>query len=353
MADGSFQDMDVEGMDAGYAASIADRATRAMAQNGVPMTPRNFAVWFNYALGASPSLRQTIDILVSNKRKFDPATNHDLYQTYIDPRPSEGELPEQLREVISSARQFLDTAIADNRYHIEALGEVSSQVTSNGDPRPIIEKLVSELSTAVSRAITLESSLASASKELDTIRHSLREAEERSNTDALTGLANRRSLDEFLRSAQIAAMEKDEPLSILLIDIDHFKKFNDSYGHQVGDQVLRLVGKVLRESLRAIDLAARYGGEELIAVLPGTDVELCAAAAERIRCRIAEARLTRRTTGQPIASVTVSIGVAQFRLAESADALVERCDRALYEAKRMGRNRTVSECEIAESATAA
>ena len=347
------QGMDAEGMDAEYAASIADRAIGAMSQHGVPMTPRNFAVWFNYVLGASPSLRQTIDILVSNKRKFDPATNRDLYQTYIDPRPSDGELPEQLREVISSARQFLDTAIADNRDHIEALGEVTSQVTSNGDPRSIIEKLVSELSRAASRATTLEGNLASTSKELDTIRHSLKEAEERSNTDALTGLANRRSLDEFLRTAQIAAMEKGDPLSVLLIDIDHFKKFNDSYGHQVGDQVLRLVGKVLRESLRGVDLAARYGGEELIAVLPGADLELCATAAERIRCRIAEARLTRRTTGQPIASVTVSIGVAQFRLAESADALVERCDRALYQAKRLGRNRTITEREIAENATAA
>jgi len=203
--------MNAEGMDAEYAASIADRAIGAMSQHGVPMTPRNFAVWFNYVLGASPSLRQTIDILVSNKRKFDPATNRDLYQTYIDPRPSDGELPEQLREVISSARQFLDTAIADNRDHIEALGEVTSQVTSNGDPRSIIEKLVSELSRAASRATTLEGNLASTSKELDTIRHSLKEAEERSNTDALTGLANRRSLDEFLRTAQIAAMEKGDP----------------------------------------------------------------------------------------------------------------------------------------------
>ena len=178
---------------------------------------------------------------------------------------------------------------------------------------------------------------------MDKIRNSLKEAEARSNTDALTGLANRRSLDEFLRSAQIAAMEKGRPLSVFLIDIDHFKKFNDTFGHQVGDQVLRLVAKVLQESVRNQDLAARYGGEELFAVLPGADLSACAEVAERIRLRIADARLTRRNTGQEISSVTVSIGVAQFRLAETAEALIERCDRALYQAKRSGRNRTITE----------
>ena len=148
-------------------------------------------------------------------------------------------------------------------------------------------------------------------------------------------------------------METGAPLSILMIDIDHFKKFNDSYGHQVGDQVLRLVAKVLQESVRDVDLAARYGGEELIAVLPGADLGLCADVAERIRRRISEARLTRRSTGQEIASVTVSIGVAQFRLAEAAEATIERCDRALYQAKRAGRNRTVTENELEPEAGAA
>ena len=162
----------------------------------------------------------------------------------------------------------------------------------------------------------MEANFLETSKELDRIRNSLKAAEQRSNTDALTGLANRRSLEEFLRSAQIAAMETGEPLSVLMIDIDHFKKFNDSYGHQVGDQVLRLVAKVLQENVRDVDLAARYGGEEMIAVLPGANLDVGAEVAERIRCRISEARLTRRTTGQEIASVTVSIGVAQFRLAE-------------------------------------
>lgn len=159
--------------------------------------------------------------------------------------------------------------------------------TSTSDSQGIIARLVTELSNATARATASELNFEASTQELDKIRIFLKEAEQRSNTDALTGLANRRSLDEFLRSAQIVAMEKGEPLSALLIDIDHFKDFNDTYGHQVGDQVLRLVAKVLQENVRDQDLAARHGGEELFAVLPGADLDVCAGVSERIRGRIA------------------------------------------------------------------
>jgi diguanylate cyclase len=254
-----------------------------------------------------------------------------------------GDFPEQLRGVIDSAKEFLASAISDNRTQMETLDEVSAKCKPTADPRPIIEMLVKELSHATTRSSALEANFLQTTKDLDEIKDSLKQAEQHSNTDALTGLANRRSLEAFLRAAQISAMEAGTPLSILMIDIDHFKKFNDSYGHQVGDQVLRLVGKVLQENVRDCDLAARYGGEELMAILPGAALDACFEAAERIRRRICEARLTRRTTGEEISSVTISIGVAQFRMGETADGMIERCDKALYQAKRLGRNRTVKE----------
>src|SRR5450756_3112588 len=121
----------IDDMDVEYAATVADGAMRSMSQRSVPATPSNFAVWFNYAMGASPTLRKTIDILIGNKRKFDASTNHELYVTYIDAQSgpnTTGDFPEQLRGVIAGAKQFLATAISDNRTQIEALGEVSSQV---------------------------------------------------------------------------------------------------------------------------------------------------------------------------------------------------------------------------------
>jgi diguanylate cyclase len=319
-----------------------------MSQFSVPATPNNYSVWFHYVLGTSPSLRKAIDILLGNKRKFDASINHDLFTTFVDTSGAlpAGNAPQQLNGIISSAKQFLANAISDNKTQIATLGKVSAKAEANSDPRSIIKILISELTKANTRASLLEANFVEASNQLEEVRSSLAEAETRSNTDGLTGLANRRALDEFFRTSLIRAMEIDEPLSVFMVDVDHFKKFNDTHGHLIGDQVLRLVAKVLKDNIREGDLAARYGGEELCAALPGTDLAACKEVAERVRRRISEAKLTRRTTGQEIGNVTVSIGVVQFRLAESAEALIERCDRGLYHAKNAGRDRIVTETEI-------
>jgi len=141
-------------------------------------------------------------------------------------------------------------------------------------------------------------------------------------------------------------MEQGQPLSAFLVDIDHFKRFNDNFGHVVGDQVLRLVAKALQEGVRESDLAARYGGEELIAILPGADLAACTAVAERIRHGIAKGKITRRSTGEELPGITVSIGVGEFQFGESLEDMIDRCDRALYQAKKRGRNLVVTENEI-------
>jgi diguanylate cyclase len=138
-----------DGIDFDYATTTADRANRLMSQHGVPPTPDNFSVWFCYAMGGSLTLKKTIDILIANKRKFDSAVNRDLYVTYINPhsdRRTSEDFPDQMRGVIDSAKDFLTTAISDNRTQMATLGEVSSECQAAADPRPIIEKLVKELS---------------------------------------------------------------------------------------------------------------------------------------------------------------------------------------------------------------
>ncbi len=341
----------LEEVDFEYATAVAEKAMRSMAQQRVPPTPNNFHTWFKYSLGTSPDLKRAIDILVGNKRKFDTTTNHDLFATYVAPHTT-GEIDlnnvsQQLHTVMASAKQFLTVAIADNRSQIKAINDVADQTEVVGvDPKLLVENLLNELAKTVTRATKLEASFVESTRELDVIRDSLSKSEERARTDALTGLPNRHALDEFFRVAQIAAMEKGEPLSVLLIDIDHFKSFNDNFGHGVGDQVLRLMAKVLRERVRDIDLPARYGGEELLAVLPGANLAACAAVAERIRRSISECSITRRSTGEVLPSITVSIGVGEFQMGEAMSDLIDRCDRALYRAKGTGRNRVVTENEL-------
>jgi diguanylate cyclase len=341
----AFDELDFE-----YVAGVAEKAMGSMVGQRVPPTPHNFHVWFKYALGASADLKRTIDILVGNKRKFDAATNRDLYTTYVGAKGTDEavahHVSQQLHSVLASARQFLATAIADNRTQIAAISEVADR-SEAGDPRLLVEMLMNELAQAATRAMRLEVQFVEKSRELDTIRQSLSRSEERARTDMLTGLSNRRALEEFFRAAQAEAMEQGQPLGAMLIDIDHFKHFNDNFGHGVGDQVLRLVAKALRERVRENDLAARYGGEELIAILPGADLASCAATAERLRRALADCKITRRSTGEALPGITVSIGVGQFQPGEAMEDLIDRCDRALYHAKKGGRNRVVTEAELA------
>jgi len=341
----AFDELDFE-----YVTDVAEKAMHAVTRQRVPPTPQNFHVWFKYALGTPVELKRTIDILVANKRKFDAATNRDLYTTYVGSRGTDDavnhQVSQQLHSVLESAQQFLNTAIADNRTQIAAINEVADRSEAGVDPRLLVETLMNELRKAATRATKLETQFAEKSRELDMIRESLSQSEERARTDTLTGLPNRRALEEFFRNAQTQAMEQGQPLSALLIDIDHFKRFNDNFGHGVGDQVIRLVAKALRERVRESDLAARYGGEELIAVLPGADLAACAVTAERIRRGIAEGKITRRSTGEELPGITVSIGVGQFQFGESMEDMIDRCDRALYQAKKRGRNLVVTENEI-------
>src|SRR3954471_16426672 len=322
----------------------------AITAQRVPPTPHNFHVWFKYALGTPVELKRTVDILIAGKRGFDAATSRDLYTTYVGSKGTDEavahQVSQQLHGVLASAQQFLSTAIADNRTQIEAISNVADRSEIGTDPRLLVETLMNELASAATRATKLEAQFVEKSRELDIIRQSLSQSEERARTDTLTGLPNRRALEEFFRAAQAESMESGQPLSALLIDIDHFKRFNDNFGHGVGDQVLRLVAKALRERVREIDLPARYGGEELIAVLPDTDLAGCTVVAERIRRALSECKITRRSTGQELPGITVSIGVGQFQFGESMEDLIERCDRALYQAKRTGRNRVVTEQEL-------
>ena len=344
----SFDDPDYD-----YAASIAGRAMHSMAEQRIAPTPANFAVWYQYFAGGHDDLRNAIDLLIDHNRPFDARTNQDLFETYVAPQVSAVmvDTSERLQAVMGAAKEFLATAIADNHSQMQVISRVADQGKAGVDPKVLVAQLMNELARAATRATQLEAGFAEKTRELDVIRDSLSRSEERARTDTLTGLANRRALDEFLRKAQATAAW-GEPLSVLMLDIDHFKSFNDSYGHGVGDQVLRLIAKVLRDKVRTQDLPARYGGEELMAVLPDAGLAACAEIAEGIRRAIAEATITRRSTGEVLPGISVSIGVAQYRAGEAISDLVERCDRALYLAKGGGRNRVVTEIELDRSAAA-
>jgi diguanylate cyclase len=336
----------IDELDYDYAAFIAERTVCLMSRLRIPQTPANYSIWFNYCQGVSPGLKRAIDGLFENEADFDASTRASLISNFGNGETVaavSSEASERLGSLMQDAQGLLQTAIADNRSQMLAMGQAANEIGAEADSGAIIESLVAELSKSVSRASELEKNFVQASQELKAIRTSLDEAEERARTDGLTGLPNRFALEDFFSSAQTAAIENGRPLSVLLMDVDHFKRFNDQYGHGVGDEVLRLIAKLLRERVRDQDLPVRYGGEELMAVLPDSDARACAALGESIRRSISECKITRRSTGQELLGITVSVGVAQWQPGELMADLIERCDRALYKAKEAGRNRVVTD----------
>jgi diguanylate cyclase (GGDEF)-like protein len=176
---------------------------------------------------------------------------------------------------------------------------------------------------------------------VESLRKHHDELERLSTTDTLTGLSNRRHLMNFLAQEIERAKRADRPFSILMLDVDHFKKYNDTHGHQAGDEVLARIGTVLRNSIRPYDCAARYGGEEFLVMLSGSSLDPARESAERIRKQVQAEQFDAE-------SVTISIGVAEYPShGDTAKAVIGQADVALYEAKRAGRDRVV--CAVARS----
>jgi len=166
-------------------------------------------------------------------------------------------------------------------------------------------------------------------------------------TDPLMGIYNRRYLDRKLLEELQRARRYELPFSIFLLDIDFFKKINDIYGHQIGDMVLKKLATVLVDSVRELDVVIRYGGEEILVILPNTRVANAVGLAQRIRQKVKETMLVEpdQEKDRPAIYITVSIGVAGYRFSgelDTAPGIVERADKALYQAKHQGRNRVVS-----------
>lgn len=171
--------------------------------------------------------------------------------------------------------------------------------------------------------------------------------EQENVTDPLTGLFNRRYLDRRIVEEFQRAMRFEQPFSVFILDIDHFKNVNDMYGHQIGDMVLKKLGHLITESVREVDVAIRYGGEEIMVILPNTRIENAFELAERLRKQIEETIMVEADPRkrQPAIHLTVSIGVSEYQFPDgwdNAQKVLERADKALYQAKDQGRNRVAA-----------
>lgn len=204
-----------------------------------------------------------------------------------------------------------------------------------------------------SRQKSMENKLIQSSGEIGRLREEVEETRREATTDGLTGLANHRLFDLRVRKNMSRAADTDEDLCLLVLDIDHFKKFNDSFGLLIGDHVLKLLATILRTGLKGKDLAARYGGEGFGVLLPQTNLQNADEVAEGIREQLPKKKVVNRSTGQDLGKITLSVGVSRFRPAEQADEFNERANISLYAAKKSGRNKVLTEADLESLAKAA
>src|SRR5579863_3271262 len=324
------------------AKGLAEAALAGMIAREVPPTAANYAVWYVYATGAVPELNRTIDILISNKQEFTPQLNGELYTRFCDNARHLNlvqETSDRLQDAVDQVSRYVKSASGDTTAFGKALDQVSNELDGGATPdamQAMISSLMAETERMSARNRALEERLTQSSGEIVELRQNLEVVRREALTDALTGIPNRKFFETRLREAARDAMENGDAMSLLIADIDHFKRFNDTYGHQLGDQVLRLVARTLSDSVKGRDTPARYGGEEFAIILPQTQLHHAAGLADQIRGSI-----MRKDTRDTFGTITLSIGVSQFRPGEQLIETIRRADEALYQAKRTGRNRVV------------
>lgn len=341
------------------AREYARAALDFMERRAIAPHPNNFTIWFNYFSGHYPDLKRTLDILLDNDQEFNEQRNADIFQKFfssIEESISVGETARRADEALIQLLAILGAAGQDTARYGDTLmalsGAVSGRSKSSSSSGTELSAVLADVLTATrsmeARNKALEEKLTASSKEIHQLREDLEDMRREALTDALTGIANRKLFDIELRRLATVAMERGSPLTLLMLDIDFFKKFNDSYGHQVGDQVLRLMATTLTTSVKGRDLPARYGGEEFAVILPDTPLVGGVTVAESIRARVHRKDVVNRKSGESLGKVSVSIGVALFDFGEPLGQFIARADGALYLAKRQGRNRVRTERHLAE-----
>jgi diguanylate cyclase len=314
-------------------------------------SPRNFELWYHYATGYKPALNQTINETLSTKGTIGDEDIDRIYNTYVSTTRTGDRIESVGSRVLDEIKQVLDvidTASGSATDYSAELANASAELAGADDGtklRAVVERLVHGAKEMEASNRKLEARLSASREEIEHLQKNLEAVRNESFTDPLTKLSNRKFFDIALAKAMAEARDGDAPLALLMMDIDHFKSFNDKFGHLTGDQVLRLVAMAVQQCVKGGDIAARYGGEEFIVALPNTDLQSAVMVAEQIRQAVMNKELMKRSSGERLGRVTISIGTAVLRADDSAQSWIERADVCLYAAKRNGRNRVICEAD--------
>jgi diguanylate cyclase len=322
-----------------------------MSKHKVPITPQNYYTWYQYVSNQNAALKNRIDGILNTGAPFTKEVNDNLYNEYCAEFGEEilKKLRDDLQAMLGSVISEFAEITGKTEEFNSALSESASKLTEDVSLetfKQILGEIVEETKTMNSHTHAVKAKLEKRTSELESLQNEFEKAKMEASVDFLTSVANRKAFNENLETLARKAADEGKSLCLLVLDIDHFKKFNDTHGHIVGDEVLVFVAKTIKANVRGRDFIARFGGEEFVVLLPVTPIVGAAKVAENIRSFFAQAVLKTSATSKALGNITVSIGVAEYRPGEDLDGFVHRADEALYHAKNTGRNKVCTEYDL-------
>ncbi|MDP2259779.1 MAG: diguanylate cyclase [Caulobacter sp.] len=327
---------------------VAHETLDVMERHAVWPTPLNFELWSHFVADPTGELALELNRLILSGEPMTETISEELAAAYLPKARLNDQIRDagdQLSKELAAVSSAIKEAQKSNETYGQTLASAGKGLTDAKDASQI-KAMVDSLSTATRRVQkenkSLEKRLAESTSEVQRLREHLEQVRRDATTDGLTNLANRKAFDDELARACADADEFGTPLTLAVLDIDHFKNFNDTWGHQTGDQVIRYVASVIGRLGCTPRFSARYGGEEFAMIFPGEDATIVERCLEEIREEVASRMLKRRSTNEDLGTVTISSGLATRREGETGVCVMERADAALYASKRSGRNRVTN-----------
>ncbi|MDX9786917.1 MAG: GGDEF domain-containing protein [Desulfobacterales bacterium] len=333
------------------ASEILRLALGAVAQQGVAPTPINYTLWYEYFSGTKSLLKKAMDNHLQQGKPLSEQLHQELYRQFIadGDRLANRKILQEFQRVIDEVANHVKEAGGNMSQQGGKLKTLAGRLENENDldaVRSIVDFLIMATRQILASSDHLETRLAKATSEVDALRGQMVRLKEQAVTDALTGLVNRWGLEKLLKREMQISKKEGKSLCVIMADIDNFKQINDTYGHLVGDNVIKMFAATLTDFVKGRDLVVRYGGEEFLMVLPDTPISGALSLSGNLKTFLETMKWRRKGTGKTLGKISLSFGVAKYRYDESMESLIHRADQALYHSKQNGRNRVTSEDEL-------
>jgi len=313
-------------------------------KHGLSTDQLKYAIWYEYVSGKNETLNAAIDKHLESRGVFSEEISRQLFDRYI----ANGEetvttlVREELKKIFAEIISAIKTTkqnFSASENNLEIINESLVPSLSEADVDKIVNQIKWEIKSLESSSTSFKEQLQQATDEIDALKKKMARYRNEAIKDPLTRIDNRRGFEKKLRDAIDNTNDSDTSLCLIIADIDHFKKVNDTHGHLVGDNVLRMVAATIKDSIKGKDLAARIGGEEFAILLPETPFDGAMKLADNMRLSFERLDLKKKNTGESLGTLTLSFGVATYRKDEASKDFVRRADEALYQSKKAGRNK--------------